>query len=304
MALYSNFYQSLQPCPIVELRGYTAARGLGGRIYAYLDFNGPTGTSRDALAEGMLALAAERHGLAGGQTIIEAASGAFAFALALAGLTAGHPVCLVMPEDAPAMRQESLLRLGAQIMLSPARAGLAGARAMAKNTAEEKGWYYMNWLANDDNPEYHRRVTGPAIARAIAGEGKSLVDCVVAGVGSAGTITGVGEAVKAWTNDVRIVAAEPYESQVLSGGFAGRHSIPEIGFGLVPENYNAYVVDNIIAVASTDAARAARQVLRTDAIPASASSGAALYAAARLIAAGKSRAALAIFSGRQSLSGC
>ena len=204
-----------------------------------------------------------------------------------------------MPEDAPALRQEYLLRLGAQILHSPAQRGLAGARALAETTAAEKGWYYMNWLANDDNPEYHRRVTGPAIVQAISREGRSLVDTITIGVGSAGTITGVGETIKAWTNDVRIVAVEPFENQALGGGFTGGHGIPDIGYGIVPGNYNAYVVDNVAAVTSTDANRAAQRVLATDAIPASPAAGAALHAAAQLIATGTSRSALAIFSGRQ-----
>lgn len=301
MPIYPNIYQTLLPCPIVELRGYLAACGLRGRLYAYLNFNGPTGTARDELAEGMLALAAERNALSPGQPIIEAVSGAFATALTLAGQTAGHPVALVMPEDAPAIQQERLLRLGAQVIHSPASAGLAGARALAQTTAAEKGWFYMNWLASDDNPTYHRRVTGPALVRSIAREGASIVDTITIGVGSGGTITGVGETIKAWTNDVRIVAVEPYESQALSNGLTGPHGIPDIGFGIVPGNYNAYVVDNIAAVTTADAARAAQRVLRTDAIPASASAGAALHAAAQLIANGTSRSALAIFSGRQSI---
>ena len=103
MPIYPNFYQTLSACPIVELRGYAAACGLKGRLYAYLDFAGPTGTARDGLAEGMLALAIEKKKLSTGQPIIEAASGPFAAALTLAGLTAGHPVVLVMPEDAPAL---------------------------------------------------------------------------------------------------------------------------------------------------------------------------------------------------------
>ena len=301
MAIYPNFYQTLLPCPIVELRGYLSACGLKGRLYAYLDFDGPTGTSRDALAEGMLALAAEQHALAPGPPIIEASTGAFAAALTLASRTAGHPIVIAMPEDAPALRQEYLLRLGAQILHSPARNGLAGARVLAESKAAENGWYYMNWLANDNNPEYHRRVTGPAIAKAIAREGRSLVDSVVVSVGSAGTITGVGETLKAWTNDVRMVAVEPFESQALSGGFTGGHGIPEMGFGFIPKNYNAYVVDNVAAVTRSDAARAAQKVLITDAIPASLSAGAALHAAAQLLAKGTSRSALVILSGRQNL---
>lgn len=301
MPIYPNIYQTLQPCPIVELHGFLADCGLRGRLYAYLDDTGPTGTSRDNLAEGMLALAAQRGALAPGQTIVEATASAFALALTLAGQTAGHPVVLVMPEDAPALRQETLLRLGARLVHTPAQGGLAAARELAARMAAENGWHFLNWLANDDNPEYHRRVTGPAIAKAIAREGASLVDAVTIGVGSGGTITGVGETVKAWTNDVRIVAVEPYESQALGGGLIGRHGIPDIGFGVVPENYNSYVVDNIAAVTTADAARAAQRVLRTDAIPASASSGAALHAAAQLIANGTCRSVLAVFSGRQSI---
>ena len=267
MPIYPNIYQTLLPGPIVELRGYLAACGLRGRLYAYLNFNGPTGTARDELAEGMLALALARGALTPGQPIVE----------------------------------ESLLRLGAQILHTPAQAGPAGARAEAEAKAVEKGWFYMDWLRSDDNPTYHRRVTGPALVRSIAREGSSIVDSIVIGVGSGGTITGVGETVKAWTNDVRIVAVEPYESQALSGGLTGPHGIPDIGFGLVPGNYNAYVVDNIAAVTTADAARAAQRVLRTDAIPASPSAGAALHAAAQLIANGTSRSALAVFSGRQSI---
>ena len=299
MPIYPNFYQTLTPCPVVELRGYAAANGLKGRLFAYLDFNGPTGTARDGLAEGMLALAIEQKKLAPGQPIIEAVSGPFATALTLAGLTAGHPVVLVMPEDAPALRQENLLRLGAQIQHSPARSGLAGARAMAAQTAAANGWYYTDWLANDNNPEYHRRVTGPAILQNIAREGASLVDAITVGVGSAGTVTGVGETIKAWTNDVRIAAVEPYESQALGGGLTGPHGITDMGYGFVPDNFNAYVVDNVVAVNTTDAQRAAQKVLRTDAIPASVASGAVLQAAAKLINVGAGRAALAILPGRQ-----
>ena len=159
----------------------------------------------------------------------------------------------------------------------------------------------MDWLANDHNPEYHRRVTGPGILRAIAREKASLVDAITIGVGSAGTVTGVGETIKAWTNDVRIVAVEPFECQALTGGVTGAHNIPDIGYGIVPKNFNSYVVDNVAAVTSRDAQRAAQLVLRTDAIPASTSAGAALHAAARLVSNGISRSALAVFSGRTSL---
>ena len=298
MAIYPNFYQTLLPCPIVELRGYLAACGLKGRLYAYLDFaTAPPARPAMGWPKGCWPLRRSSTRWPPASPSLRPRRAPLPSALTLASRTAGHPIVLAMPEDAPALRQEYLLRLGAQILHAPARNGLAGARALAETKAAENGWYYMNWLANDNNPEYHRRVTGPAIAKAIAREGSSLVDSVVVGVGSAGTITGVGETLKAWTNDVRMVAVEPFESQALSGGFTGGHGIPEIGFGFIPKNYNAYVVDNVAAVTRADAARAAQKVLASDAIPASLSAGAALHAAAQLIANGTSRSALAIFSG-------
>jgi cysteine synthase A len=302
MAVFQTMYRTLGPGPIVELNGYTSACGLDGKLYAYLDFAGATGTARDSLAEGMLALAAEKNKLSAGQPLVEAVSprigSSFGMALTLAGLTAGHPVYLAVPEDAPASWLESLQRLGAKLLLSPAKSHFAGAQAMAQRAAEEYGWYYTDWLANDDNPEFHRRITGPALSKAIVREGSSLVDAVTVGVGSGGTVTGVGETLKAWTNDVRIVAVEPYESRALSGGFAGAHTIPEIGFGFVPENYNPYVVDNVVAVSSGDAARTALTVLRTDGVPAAPCAGASLWAAHQLLASGKSKAALCIFNAR------
>jgi len=140
--IYPNFYQTLSACPIVELRGYAAACGLKGRLYAYLDFAGPTGTARDGLAEGMLDLAIEKKKLISGQPIIEAASGPFAAALTLAGLTAGHPVVLVMPEDAPALRQESFLARKREYLrnvesLIGLKRGILGEVEAAQRTATE-----------------------------------------------------------------------------------------------------------------------------------------------------------------------
>lgn len=298
--IVKNYYQTLYHCPIVELAGYVRAAKLPGRLYAYLDFGGPTGSAKDGLAEGMLALAAEKGTLRAGQTVVEAGSGTFAAALTIAARAAGHPVVLVVPESLSAQRQTFLRQLGAKLEYSGALYGRAGAEKQARAAAQRLDGYYLNHFANDDNPEYHRRVTGPAITEAIRREGASLVDAVVVGVGSAGTITGVGEVVKAWTNDVRIVAVEPYECQAIGGGFLGRHRIPGLGVGFVPENYNPYVVDTVVAVTSGDAAEAARAVLRTDAVPACASAGAALAAARQLLENGTSKAALCVFSGRQS----
>ena len=299
MAILQHYYQSLYDCPVVELSGYRARYALGGPIYAYLDFGGATGTAKDGLAEGMLAMAVQQGKLASGQTVVEAGSSSFAAALTLAARAAGHPVVLAVPESLSAQRQTALKALGAKLVFSGSLYGRGGAEKLAAETAEKLGGYYMDFFRSDNNPEYHRRVTGPAVVRAIDGREKSLVDAVVVGVGSGGTITGVGETVKAWTNDVRMVAVEPYESQAIGGGFVGRHSIPGIGAGFVPENYNPYVVDLVAAVSSGDAAAAARDVLLADGIPACVSAGAVLCAARRMLEKGQSRAALCVFSGRQ-----
>ena len=187
-----------------------------------------------------------------------------------------------MPEDAPALRQEYLLRLGAQILHSPAQRGLAGARALAETTAAEKGWYYMNWLANDDNPEYHRRVTGPAIVQAISREGRSLVDTITVGVGSAGTITGVGQYLKELNPAVTVVAVEPASSPVLSQGTSGSHKIQGIGAGFVPDVLDTRVYDEIIAVENEDAFATGREIGHAEGVLVGISSGAAVWAAIEL----------------------
>ena len=296
MAILQSYYQDVYRSPVVRLSGYSGRHELASSILAYLDFGGATGTCKDGVAETMLAFATERGTLQPGMPVVEASSGSFGAALAVSCATTGHPCILVVPSSLPLSRRQHLQNLGARIVVC----GSGGRRALeqvAKDTAARYNGYFTNYFANDDNPEYHRRVTGPQILKA-AGD---AIDAVVIGVGSGGTITGVGETVKAWTNDVRIVAVEPYENQVLGGGLTGPHGIPDIGYGIVPENYNSYVVDNVSAVASRDAQRAAQQVLRTDAIPASVSAGAALHAAAQLLANCNSRAALAIFSGRASI---
>ena len=299
MAILRHYYQSLYENPVVELSGYTAAHSLPGMLYAYLDFGGATGTAKDGLAEGMLALAMQKGKLQPGQPVVEAGASSFCTALTLAARAAGHPVTLAVLDSLPEARRAELKALGARLVFSSVLYGRSGMEALAAETAQKCGGYYVDVFRNDDNPEYHRRVTGPAIVRAIDGKDHSLVDAVTIGVGTGGTITGVGETVKAWTNDVRIVAVEPYESQAIGGGFIGKHAIPGIGAGFVPGNYNPYVVDLVAPVSSGDAAEAAREVLRTDTVPACVSAGAALCAARRMLENGQSKAALCVFSGRR-----
>lgn len=295
MAVLNRFYQALYSCPIVRLSGFARELGLHTAPLAYLDFGGATGTAKDGLAEGMLALAAQRGDLTAGMPVADVACGNFASALTIAAQASGHPVYLTAPRDFSVQRQEQLEALGARMLFSGELEGWSGAGALAKETARLESGYYVNHLANDDNPEYHRRITGPRILEEIESAG---IDAIIAGVGSGGTISGVGEVVKAWHNEVRIVAVEPYESQALSGGFTGTHTIPGIGLGFVPDNYNPYIVDRVIAVTSGQARRTAGQVLHTDGIPAAPSAGAVLYAAQQLLESGQAKQPLCIFSGR------
>lgn len=273
-----NIYNTLYVRPLVELAGYCALHHLGGELLAYLNYGGATCSAKDALAEGMLALALERGQLQGGQPIVEASHGTFAVALTLAATHSGHPMHLVMPGTITPDRQRYFTELGARVVLTNYVYGRQGTIHRAQQLATEIGGYFVNYFGSDDNPEYHRRVTGPAILKAAGGE----IDAIVVGVGSGGTITGVGEYLKAWAGNVWTVAVQPFESQSLTGGFAGRHGIAGIGPGFVPENYNPYIVDEVVSVTTGDAEEAAKQVLATDAIPASASCGAVLCAAKEL----------------------
>ena len=294
MPVLNSCYQALYQCPVVRLKGYARQYGLAGAPLAYLDFGGATGSAKDGLAEGMLALATQRGALKSGQPVVEASSGTFAAALTIAARASGHPVFLAVPITLQDARKATLQALGARLVFSSGLHGRKGAEELAQLTAKEVGGYYVNYFANDDNPDYHRRITGPRILK----ETEAQIDAIVAGVGSGGTITGVGEHVRAWHSHIRMIAVEPYESQAIGGKFIGKHGIPGLGAGFVPENYNPYVVDKVMAVPSGEALRAARDVLHTDGVPACASAGATLFAARKLIESGYAKRPLCVFSGR------
>lgn len=294
MPILESYYQDVYKSPVVKLSGFSGRHGLPSSILAYLDFGGATGTSKDGVAETMLAFATERGTLKPGMPVIEASSGSFGAALAVSCATTGHPCILVVPGSLPLTRRQHLQALGARIVVCSG-GGRKALERVALETAKRYNGYYMNYFANDDNPEYHRRVTGPQILKA-AGDS---IDAIVAGVGSGGTITGVAEYIKAWNSLIRIVAVEPSECAAITGGFIGHHGIAGIGAGFVPENYNRYVVDTVLTVSTADAERAAREVLFFDGVPACTSAGATLSAALQLISAGKAKRPLCIFSGRR-----
>ncbi len=294
MGIHESYYEVLYAREVVRLSGYAARHRLPGTLYAYLAYGGATLSAKDALAQGMLAIAQEKGFLKPGQPVVECSSSTFAVALAIACGHSGHPLVLCVPGSIGPARQKLLIELGAKLAFTTG--GRTGAAARAQAVAMRTGGYFLNYFNNDINAEFHRRVTGPAIVKATGGE----LDAIVVGVGSGGTITGVGEYVKAWYPDVRIIAVEPAESQALAGGVVGRHSIPGIGAGFVPENYNPYIVDGVVAVPSARAGVLAQEVLRTDAVPAAPSAGAVLCAMHSLVQKEPSiRRVLGVFSGAQ-----
>ncbi|MBC5581237.1 pyridoxal-phosphate dependent enzyme [Anaerofilum sp. BX8] len=285
MGVYHDYTQARGAGVLVRAGGLAARYRLEAELLCFVNFFGPTDSFKDSLAEGMIRMAEQSGALAPGALITEAASGSFAAALALAGYRTGHPVTLCLPATAPLARQKQLAALGAKLALCNYVYGRAGCEKRAAEIAAERGGYFMDHYANDLNPEYHRRVTGPAILQAT----DARLDFIVAGVGSGGTISGVGEHVKAWTNGVQIVAVEPYESQVLSGGFAGQHGLAGLGCGFVPENYNPYIVDKIVPVSTGDGKKLAGEALLCDGLPLCPASGAVLAAALELARAPENR---------------
>ncbi|MBP8856195.1 MAG: pyridoxal-phosphate dependent enzyme [Oscillospiraceae bacterium] len=279
MDLQNSFSETLFACPIVRLNGYAARHGLSGQLYAYCNFAGVTGTGNDALAVGMLTLAEQKGLLAKGQGVVEASDGSFAVSLAAACGALGHALTLVVSADLPFARRGLLTELGARLVAAPAQRDAM--HKAAQQLAQREGLYYVNYFENDLNPEFHRLVTGPAIAKRMAG----TLDAVVVGVGSGGTVSGVGEHIKAWMPDVKMIAVEPYESMAISGGIIGRHAIAGLGAGFVPENYNPYIVDKVMAVSSANAAATAKELLQKDALPAGTACGAVLCAAKELMRA-------------------
>ena len=278
MQIFQSYYETLYQRPVVRLAGYSARHGLPASLYAYLAAGGPTNSAKDALAEGMLAIATEKGLLKPGQTVVEGSSGSFAVALAISCARSGHPLVLCMPATVPTERQHMLAKLGAKIALTNYVYGRRGVEKRAQEAVERTGGYYLNYFDNDCNAEFHRRVTGPNIARATEG----ALDAIVVGVGSGGTITGVGEYLKSRNPAVKVAAVEPAASPVLSQGVAGAHKIQGIGAGFVPDNLNTEIYDEVLAVSNEDAFEYGRRVGQQEGVLVGISSGAAVWAAVEL----------------------
>ena len=279
MGIYQRITDLIGGTPLLELGNYERKNGLEARLLAKLEYFNPAGSIKDRIARAMLDDAEEKGLLKPGAVIIEPTSGNTGIGLAAVGASRGYRVILTMPETMSVERRNLLKAYGAELVLTDGSKGMKGAIAKAQELAEATpGSFIPGQFTNPANPEVHRRTTGPEIWADTEGR----VDIFVAGVGTGGTITGVGEYLKSQNPNVKIVAVEPAGSPVLSQGKSGPHKIQGIGAGFVPETLNTAVYDEVIAVENDAAFAVGREIARTEGILVGISSGAALYAATEL----------------------
>lgn len=265
--------------PLLELNRFAAEKGLARPIIAKLEYFNPGGSAKDRIALAMIRQAEEDGTLKPGATIIEPTSGNTGVGLALVAAVRGYRLILTMPETMSIERRKLVSAYGAQVVLTPAAEGMTGAIKEAERLRDNiDGAIILQQFSNRANPAAHFATTGPEIWNDTEGH----VDVFVAGAGTGGTISGVGRYLKSKNPAIRIVAAEPASSPVLSGGKAGAHAIQGIGAGFVPEVYDSSVVDEVITVSNDDAMSTTRLLARCEGLLTGISSGAAAWAAAEL----------------------
>ena len=276
MKIYKKATELIGNTPLLELGNYEKAHGLEATILAKLEYLNPAGSVKDRIARAMLDDAERRGLLKPGSVIIEPTSGNTGIGLAAVAAARGYRIILTMPETMSVERRSLLCAYGAELVLTEGAKGMKGAIAKAQElAAQTENSFIPGQFTNPANPRAHRETTGPEIWRDTDGK----VDIFVAGVGTGGTVTGVGEYLKAQNPAVRIVAVEPAGSPVLSGGASGPHKIQGIGAGFVPDTLNRAVLDEILPVENEDAFAAGRELARREGVLAGISSGAALHAA-------------------------
>lgn len=280
MRVFSDITQTIGSTPLVRLQ--RLGQNLPASLYLKLEFFNPLGSVKDRIGKSMIERAEAAGRLKKGMTVLEPTSGNTGIALAFVCAAKGYKLKLVMPESASQERRTLLLLLGAELVLTPAAVGMRGAIAKALQIHDENpGTYFLTrQFENPDNPEIHRQTTAEEIWNDTDGQ----VDIVISGVGTGGTITGVGQVLKAKKPSVRMIAVEPSESPVLSGEKPGSHKIQGIGAGFIPPVLDSKVIDAIEKVSSEEALKMAREVIKTEGIPVGISSGAAVVAALRVAA--------------------
>lgn len=279
MRVYRKITDLIGGTPLLELTNYEKANELNAKIYAKLEYFNPAGSVKDRIAKAMLDDAEEKGLLKPGAVIIEPTSGNTGIGLASVAASRGYKVILTMPETMSVERRNLLKAYGAELVLTEGAKGMAGAIAKAKELAEQTpNSYIPSQFTNPANPAVHLKTTGPEIWADTDGK----VDIFVAGVGTGGTLSGVGAYLKSQNPNVKVVAVEPASSPVLSGGKAGPHKIQGIGAGFVPDTLNTDIYDEILPVQNEDAFATGRALARSEGVLVGISSGAAVFAAAQL----------------------
>lgn len=277
--IYSSLVELIGKTPLLELQRFNEEEELEATIIAKLEYFNPSGSVKDRAAIGMVSQAEAEGKLTADTHLIEPTSGNTGIALAFIAAAKGYRLTLVMPETMSQERRDLLKALGAELVLSEGAKGMPGAIALANELRDkDPKALILQQFENEANAAYHYTTTGPEIWEDTAGD----VDIFVGGVGTGGTITGVGEFLKSKNPNAKIVAVEPTASPVLSKGYKGPHKIQGIGAGFVPDILNRQVIDEIITVDEIDAKDASQTLAQTEGLLVGISSGAALWAAAEL----------------------
>ena len=279
MALYESVAQTVGNTPLVRIKNFEKENGLEARVYAKLEYFNPAGSVKDRIAKAMIDDAEASGALKPGSVIIEPTSGNTGIGLAAVAAARGYRIIIVMPETMSVERRQLMKAYGAELVLTEGAKGMKGAIAKADELAAEiPNSFIPGQFVNPANPKAHRETTGPEIYEDTDGK----VDIFVAGVGTGGTVTGVGEYLKSKKTDVKVVAVEPKDSPVLSEGRAGAHKIQGIGAGFVPDVLNTAVYDEVLPVSNDDAFETGKLLGKSEGVLVGISSDAALYAAIEL----------------------
>jgi cysteine synthase A len=273
---YSSVVEAIGRTPLIRLRRIVGSES--ATVLCKMESFNPGGSIKDRIAAAMIHAAEEQGALRPGMTIVEPTSGNTGIGLAMVAAAAGYRSIFTMPETMSVERRALLRQYGAQVVLTPAESGMAGAIEKAREIAVGPGFFIPSQFDNPANPQIHRQTTGPEIIDDLQG---TRLDAFVAGVGTGGTITGAGGFCKERTGCM-VVAVEPEASPVLSGGQRGPHPIQGIGAGFIPDNYDPSVVNRIITVKHTDAFKTARQLAAREGLMAGVSSGAIVWAAIKV----------------------